>query len=50
MWCVGALGFPEGAKAYATGNYTWFLTTLMFGAMTVWGMNCTEIVRSGLPQ
>ena len=50
MWCVGALGFPEGAKAYATGNYTWFLTTLMFGAMTVWGMNCTEIVRSGLPK
>ena len=50
MWCIRALGFPEGAKAYSTGNYTWFLTTLMFGAMSVWGANCAEIVRSGLSQ
>jgi len=50
MWFVRSLGFPEGAKAYETGHYTWLLTTLMFGAMTVWGANCTEIVRSGLSQ
>ena len=47
---VRALGFPEGAQAYATGNYTWLLTSLMFAAMALWGSCCTEIVRSRLPQ
>jgi predicted acyltransferase len=42
---VRALGFPEGALAYETYSYTWALTTLMFGAMAVWGSCCTEIVR-----
>lgn len=45
---VRALGFPEGAAAYVTHNYTWLLTTLMFGAMATWGANCTEIVRARL--
>ena len=45
---ISFLGFPNGAKAYATHDYTWFLTTLMFGAMALWGANCTEIVRSSL--
>lgn len=48
VWCMKALGFPEGAKTFDLGNYTWFLTSLMFGAMACWGSNCTEIVRSSL--
>ena len=48
VWIMRALGFPEGAKTFALGNYTWFLTSLMFGAMTCWGSNCTEIVRASL--
>ena len=39
VWCMKALGFPEGAKTFDLGNYTWFLTSLMFGAMTCWGSN-----------
>ena len=50
QWFVGLFGFPEGAQAYKTGNYTWLLTSLMFGAMAVWGSNCTEIVTSRLSQ
>ena len=50
VWCLSSLGFPEGAGTFQVGNYTWFLTSLMFGAMTCWGSNCTEIVRSSLSQ
>ena len=28
------------------GHYTWFLTTFMFGAMTLFGMQATELLRS----
>ena len=30
-----------------TGSYTWYLTSLMFGAMTLCGMNCTQVLKSG---
>lgn len=36
---------PAGSKAFQTGAYTWFLTSMMFGAMTLCGMNATEILR-----
>ena len=41
------LGFilPEGSSAFKTHGYTWFLTTLMFGAMTLCGAQCAEILR-----
>ena len=29
-----------------TGTYTWYLTSLMFGAMTLCGMHATQILRS----
>jgi len=29
-----------------TGSYTWYLTSLMFGVMTLCGMNATQILRS----
>ena len=36
---------PEGSAALKTHGYTWFLTTLMFGAMTLCGAQCAEILR-----
>ena len=32
------------------GHYTWFLTSLMFGAMTLFGSQATEILLSERPQ
>ena len=37
---------PAGSSALAIHNYTWFLTTLMFGAMTLCGMLATDILRT----
>ena len=39
---------PDGSEAYRLYGYTWFLTTLMFGAMTLTGLNATELLRSRL--
>jgi len=39
-----AVVLPEGTKVDNNG-YTWFLTTFMFGAMTLFGMQATEILR-----
>ena len=36
---------PAGSAAFNTHGYTWFLTTLMFGAMTLCGAQCAEILR-----
>ena len=36
---------PAGSSALSIHNYTWFLTTLMFGAMTLCGMLATDILR-----
>ncbi len=36
---------PAGSSAFKTHGYTWFLTTLMFGAMTLCGAQCAEILR-----
>jgi len=36
---------PAGSSAFKTGDYTWFLTSMMFGAMTLCGLNATEILR-----
>lgn len=36
---------PEGSSAFATHGYTWFLTSLMFAAMTFAGSFATEILR-----
>ena len=30
----------------SSGDYTWCLTTMMFGAMTLCGMHCTDLLRS----
>ena len=40
---------PEGSSAFNTHGYTWFLTTLMFGAMTLCGAQCAEILRGKGP-
>ncbi|MBQ6338599.1 MAG: DUF5009 domain-containing protein [Kiritimatiellae bacterium] len=37
---------PAGSSAFAIHNYTWFLTTLMFGAMTLCGMLATDVLRA----
>ncbi len=37
---------PEGSAALSIHNYTWFLTTFMFGAMTICGMLATDILRA----
>ena len=37
---------PEGSAALSIHNYTWFLTTFMFGAMTLCGMLATDILRA----
>lgn len=39
---------PDGSEAYNLYGYTWFLTSLMFGAMTMTGFNATELLRSAL--
>ena len=36
---------PAGSAAFKTHGYTWFLTTLMFGAMALCGVQCAEILR-----
>lgn len=36
---------PAGSDAISNWGYTWFLTTMMFGAMTLCGMNATDILR-----
>ena len=36
---------PAGSAAFKTHGYTWFLTTLMFGAMALCGAQCAEILR-----
>ena len=41
---------PAVSMSVNVNNYTWFLTTLMFGAMTLCGMLATDILRSGLSQ
>ena len=41
---LGAL-LPPDSSAFKTHGYTWFLTTLMFGAMTLCGAQCAEILR-----
>jgi predicted acyltransferase len=40
---------PAGSSALKTHGYTWFLTTLMFGAMTLCGAQCAEILRGKGP-
>ena len=39
---------PAKSEAFSLGGYTWFLTTLMFGAMTLCGMLATDLLTSGL--
>jgi len=47
QWILHLL-LPTDSKVFAlTHGYTWWLTTLMFGAMTLLGMQATEILRSG---
>ena len=41
---------PAGSSAFKTHGYTWFLTTLMFGAMTLCGSQCAEILRGKGPK
>ena len=43
---VLALLVPEGSAAFNTHHYTWFLTSLMFGAMTLCGLLATEILQT----
>ena len=40
---------PAGSLAFKTHGYTWFLTTLMFGAMTLCDAQCAEILRGKGP-
>ena len=42
-----ALLVPQGSLAFQTSHYTWFLTTFMFGAMSLCGYNSTKILLSG---
>lgn len=45
MWILHRI-LPAESKAFAwVGGYSWFLTTLAFGAMTLWGMQVTDILR-----
>jgi predicted acyltransferase len=46
---VLAFILPAGSSAFKTHGYTWFLTTLMFGAMTLCGAQCAEILRGKWP-
>jgi len=45
---VLSLVVPDGSEAYRLFGYTWFLTSFMFGAMTLVGFNATLVLRSGL--
>ena len=45
--CV-AFFCPAGSEAFKTSPYTWFLTTPMFGFMTMCGLFSTEILSSAL--
>ena len=40
---------PPNSAAFNTHGYTWFLTTFMFGAMTLCGAQCAEILRGKGP-
>ena len=42
-----ALLLPKGSAAFETWHYTWFLTSLMFGAMCLCGYHSTKILQSG---
>ena len=41
---LGAI-LPTGSAALKTHGYTWFLTSLMFGAMAMCGAQCAEALR-----
>lgn len=41
---LGAI-LPAGSAALKTHGYTWFLTSLMFGAMAMCGAQCAETLR-----
>ncbi len=41
---------PAGSEAFKTHGYTWFLTTFMFGAMTLCGAQCAEILHGKGPK
>lgn len=45
---VLSLIVPDGSEAYRLFGYTWFLTSLMFGAMTLIGFNATLVLKSSL--
>lgn len=36
---------PAGSSAFQTWHYTWFLTSLMFGSMTLCGYHSTKILQ-----
>ena len=36
---------PDGSSAFQTWNYTWFLTSMMFGSMTLCGYHSTKILQ-----
>ena len=40
---------PADSEALRTHGYTWFLTSLMFGAMALCGAQCAEILRGKGP-
>ena len=40
------LVLPAESKSFGTGGYTWVLTSLMFGAMTLCGSEATRILTS----
>ena len=37
---------PTGSAALQTGRYTWFLTSMMFGAMTLCGYHAAKILQA----
>jgi len=39
---------PDGSHAYVLYNYTWFLTSMMYAAMSLTGYHATELLRSNL--
>ena len=41
-----ALLVPAESSAFQTWHYTWFLTSLMFGAMTLCGYHATKILQT----
>ena len=42
-----ALLVPHGSAAFQTWHYTWFLTSLMFGAMSLCGYHSTKLLMAG---